>query len=373
MESLPQRFRKGAFISVATCLLAFASGASAESNEPRYDHYVHLTPENSAIGNFPAQKSPILKIKSGQIVRIDTGGGVGGRASGSEALEWMKQNDIPVNDNLPLKETLEVLDRTQRYGDIKTGHLLVGPIAIEGAQPGDTLEVRILSVVPRISYGTTTSVPGRLSKAVVQQRSAPHITLFDLKRNVGIFESGVEVPLGPFMGVMATLPPNEEGPNRGSLPPGNFGGNLDCKELTTGATLYIPIFQLGGLFFTGDSHAAQGDGEIAGTAVETANTVTLKFILRKDLRLKAPRAETPTHYIAFGMDPSLDNAMQMAIEETLAYLKDVKGWDTAIALPFASIGVDFRITQVVDGTKGVHAMIPKKALGTASANNYWYK
>src|SRR5581483_685103 len=125
----------------------------------------------------------------------------------------------------------------------------------------------------------------------------------DLARNAGIFDNNIVVPLAPFMGVMATCPPDSEGPTRSSSPPGTFGGNLDCKELVTGSTLYLPVFQKGALFYTGDSHAGQGDGEVTGTAIETADACTLQFIVHKGKTIAMPRAETPTDYIVFGLDP----------------------------------------------------------------------
>ena len=342
--------------------------------ELAYDHHVRLTPENSAIGNFPAQKSTILTIKSGDTVKIDTGGGAGWRNPEMAPNEWLKKNNVPTTTDLPaIKETIAVLEKTTRYADIKNGHLLVGPIDIEGAMPGDSVEVRILSVVPRIPYGTTGAGPGRSLKNADAPKPPAHVTILDLKRNVGLFEPGVEVPLGPFMGVMALQPPDEDGANRSSSPPGRFAGNLDCRELVTGSTLYIPVHQKGGRFFTGDAHAAQGDGEITGTAIETANTAILKFILHKGKTLKMPRAETPTHYIAFGLDPDLENAMQQAVDESLDYIKEVTGWDdTARAYSLMSIGVDFRVTQIVDQTKGIHSMIPKSAFKNLK-DTYWYR
>lgn len=354
-----------------TLLIACQSALAA----PSYDHHVRLTPENSAIGNFPAQKAPILTIKSGDTVRIDTGGGAGWRNPEMDPAEWLEQNKIPAKaTDAAVKETIEVLERTVRYADIQNGHLLVGPIAIEGAMPGDSLEVRMISVEPRIPYGTTGRGPGRGLKQLPEgaQRPASKVTVFDFKRNVGLFAEGVEVPLGAFMGVMGVLPPDVDGPNRRSGPPGLFAGNLDLKELTTGSTLYIPIFHKGALFFTGDAHAAQGDGEITGTAIETANTAILKFILHKGKTLKAPRAETATHYITIGLDPDLDNAMQMAADETVDFLKEKQGWDMFTSLPLASMAIDYRITQIVDGTKGVHGMIPKKLFVNAK-DEYWYK
>ena len=367
--SSTQRTR-ASLLGLAVALICTATAAA----EPAFDHYLHLTPENSAIGNYPAQKAAILTVKSGQTVKIDTGGGAGWRNPEMDPALWLKKNNIPTTvANPALKETLTVLEKTTRYADIKTGHLLIGPINVEGAMPGDSLEVRILSVVPRIPYGTTGAGPGRSLRASDAMKPPAHITLLDLKRNVGIFDSGIEVPLGPFMGVMAVQPPEADGPNVSSSPPGRFAGNLDCRELVTGTTLYMPVFAPGARFFTGDSHAAQGDGEITGTAIETANTVTLKFILHKGKTLQMPRAETPTHYIAYGLDPDLENAMQQAVDETVGYIQELNGWtDTAKAYALSSMGVDFHVTQIVDHTKGIHSKIPKKLFKNIK-NDYWYK
>jgi len=358
------------------CCVIAGLWCGAAIAEPAYDHHVKLTPENSAIGNFPAQKQPILTIRSGDTVKFDTGGGAGWQRSKADPDAWLKEHHVPITaDAAPVRETIEVLAKTQRYAGIESGHLLVGPVAIEDAMPGDSIEVRVLLVEPRIPYGTTGRTPGRGLKQLElpeDQRPPAKVTVLDLERDVGLFAPGVEVPLGPFMGVMALLPPESDGPNRRSGPPGLFAGNLDLKELTTGSTLYIPVFHPGGLFYTGDAHAAQGDGEISGTAIETANTAILQFILHKGVTLSAPRVETPTHYIAIGLDEDLDNAMQMAYDQTVEWLAELKGFDSATTTPLASIGIDYRITQIVDGTKGVHAMIPKK-LFIDHPDDYWYR
>lgn len=368
-----KRFDKripGASILVI-CLLC---APHAQARQTRVDYHVRLTPENSAIGNYPIQKAPILTVKSGATVKIDTGGGAGWRRDKIDPNEWLKANGIPLTASDPaISETIAVLDKTQRYADIDSGHLLIGPINVEDAMPGDSIEVRILSVEPRIPYGSTGVTQGRSLRVVEEGKRPPSkITTMDLKRKVALFRPGIEVPLGPFMGVMALQPADIEGPNRRSGPPGLFAGNLDLKELTAGSTLHIPVFHPGGRFFTGDAHAVQGDGEITGTAIETANTLVVQFILHKGRTLKAPRVETPTHWIALGLDPDLDNAMQMAVDETVSYLKDVQGLDEVSALPLSSIGVDFSITQVVDGTKGIHAKIPKSYFIKAK-NDYWYR
>lgn len=349
-------------------LLALSTVAA----EPGYDHLVRLTPENSAIGNFPAQKRPILTVKSGATVKLETGGG--NRWGEQDPYQWLRENGIQLDpeSERAIGEIDRVLKETKRYAGIENGHLLVGPVAIDGAMPGDVLEVRILSVVPRIPYGTVSQRPGAGGIPDSVPELFTKVVPLDLRKNVGRFDDGIEVPLGPFMGVMATLPPAQDGSNRRSGPPGIFGGNLDCKELVAGTTLFLPVYQTGALFYTGDSHAAQGDGEVTVNAIETANTAILQFILHKDRTLLAPRAETPTHYIAFGLDPDLDSAMTMAIKETNAYLADLRGLDFKNAFALSSIAVDFRVTQVVDGTKGIHAMIPKR-LFTSGVPAYWYR
>lgn len=336
------------------------------------DHHVPFTPENAIIGHYSATKKPVLVVKSGETVSIDGGGGQRWREG--EANAWLKENHIPATlENCPaLAETVRVLKETPRAEGIANGHLLVGPVYIEDAAPGDTLEVRILSVVPRIPYGTVGGSPGRGGLPDLTPVPFNFVVMLDLARNAGVFTAGVEVPLAPFMGVMATCPADSEGPTRKSGPPGAFGGNLDCKELKAGATLYLPVFQQGALFYTGDSHAAQGDGEVTVNAIETANTATFQFILHKGKTLKGPRAETATHYLTFGLDPDLDNAMRNATLDTIDFLREKQGFDFLRAYALTSIAVDFRVTQVVDGTVGIHGMIPKKIF-LKDANTYWFR
>ena len=310
--------------------LAFAAVATGVTSalEVPYDYHVELTPENAVLGCFPAAKKPVLTVKSGATVRIDGGGVVagGGRPGAPDPADpvattnkFLKDNniDLTVEQSPALQQTLRVRKETVRMPGIAGGHLLVGPIYVEGAEAGDSLEVRILDVTPRIPFGTTGGSPGRGGLALgstigvmttpgdtgpaTTDRPAPDaprpfskVTHLDLKRNAGVFDHNIEVPLAPFMGVMATCPADSEGPNRNSTAPGNFGGNLDCKELVAGSTLYLPVFQKGALFYTGDSHAVQGDGEVTGTAIETADVCTLQFILHKGKTLAMPRAETPT-------------------------------------------------------------------------------
>jgi acetamidase/formamidase len=375
-------FRAQRFLVAA---LALGAAASAFAMEISADYHVPLTPENVALGCFPAKKKPTIVVPSGAIVKIDGGGGVRynrpaagapptASPTAADVDAWLKDNKIPTTvETCPaLAETIAVLKDAKRAPGITGGHMLNGPVFVEGAEPGDTLEIRILDVSPRIPFGTVSGAPGRGGLADVTPRPFNHVVPIDLKRNVGIFDQNVSVPLAPFMGVMATVPADSEGEYRGSSPPGNFGGNLDCKSLTAGSTLYLPVFQKGALFYTGDSHAAQGDGEVTISAIETANSCTLQFIVHKGKTIKMPRAENATHYITFGLNPDLNKAMHQAIIETIDFLKEKQGYDFFDAYALSSIAVDFHVTQVVDGTQGVHGMIPKR-LFVNDTNQYWYR
>jgi acetamidase/formamidase len=373
--------------------LAIAAGLTAAARVPAmdlpYDYYVPLTPENAIIGHYSATKKPVLSVKSGAVVKIDGGGGGGAvRGDNPDPAKWLADNNILSTPGTlaALQETARVQKETPKLpGPSNGGHLLVGPVYIEDAEPGDMLEIRILDVTPRITFGTTGGAPGRGAMALGMAEAAPapaasrgvprpfgKTTVLDINRNAGIFEKGIEVPLKPFMGVMAVCPPDSEGPNRGSRAPGAFGGNLDCSELCAGSTLYLPVFQKGALFYTGDSHAGQGDGEVTGTAIETADTCTLQFILHKGKTIAMPRAETPANYIVFGLDPDLNKAMRQAVMETVGFLQEKRGLDVFKAYALSSIAVNYRVTQVVDATLGVHAMIPKRVF-VDEADQYWYR
>ena len=236
-------------------------------------------------------------------------------------------------------------------------HVLTGPVSISGAEPGDVLEVRILSVELAIPYGyNRIGDPGFLSDEIFV-RNVRTIRL-DRKSMIANFAPGIEVPLRPFFGSMGVAPPKEAG-KINSAPPWIHGGNLDNKELVAGTTLFIPVHVSGANFVVGDGHAAQGNGEVDLTAIETSLVGKLQFVVRKDMQLTWPRAETPTHIITMGFDRDLNEATKIAVREMLHYLTTEKGLPVIDAYPLMSIAVDLNITQLVDGRKGVHAMLPK--------------
>lgn len=387
MQTLPpSSFPASRFHSVLQfgrfLLLAASAPLGVLAMEIPYDHHVRVTPENAIFGHFSKEKAPVLTIKSGAVVKIDGGGG-NKWGDAANPNDWLKKHNIPITvESSPvLSEIVKAIQESPNRlppppgsppGTRTGGHFLIGPIYIEDAEPGDSLEVRILDVTPRLPYGANGARPGGGGLPDLIPRPFEQVYMLDLKRNAAVVNDRIEIPLAPFNGVNGVCPPDEELPRR-SGPPGLFAGNLDSKDLVAGSTLYIPIFQKGALFYTGDCHAAQGDGEVAGDAIGTANTVIYQFILHKGKTLKAPRAENATHYITYGLDPDLDKAMRMALLEALDFLKEKEGMDFLQAYSLASAAIDFRVTQIVDRTLGVHGMIPKSLFIKDSSSTYWYR
>ena len=299
-----------------------------------------------AWGYYDAAAAPALRINSGDTVEVET---------------------LITSSPTALERAFVPADRVERalrdvFEQVKDrgpgGHVLTGPIFVEGAEPGDTLEVRIKAVRLLLPYAYTAFGPRGGFLPEDFPRSRTKIIPLDAKRMVGQFAEGVEVPLRPFFGSMGVAPPPEVG-RVSSVPPGVHAGNMDNKELVAGTTLFIPVHAKGALFAVGDGHAAQGDGEVCITGLETSLAGTLEFVVRKDLKLKWPRAETPTHHIVMGLDKDLTEAAKLAAREAIDFLATEKKLSREDAYMLASVAVDFRVTQVVDGTKGVHGMIPK--------------
>jgi acetamidase/formamidase len=219
--------------------------------------------------------------------------------------------------------------------------------------------VRIQKIQLAVPYATNGFSPQRgVLPATDFERGANRLIPLDLKRNVAMFTDNIEIPLHPFFGSMGVAPDPSKG-KVNSAPPGQHAGNLDNKDLVVGTTLYIPVFVPGALFLVGDGHAGQGNGEVDITAMETSLIGTFQFVVRKDMKLKWPRGETPTHWIAMGLDPDLTQALILAVREAIDFLVTEKHLSREEAYALASVAVDFNVTQAVDGTKGVHGMIPK--------------
>ncbi|MEZ0609855.1 acetamidase/formamidase family protein [Fibrella sp. WM1] len=351
--------------TAAKALLPDGPATSAESARSKPDHVVRSLPENMVWGYFGTNVPAVYTVNDGDVVEIQTVNPSG--VSRTNPEEFYTKNNLPIDAHA--QEVIAIMKNVKPEPSGIRGHMLTGPIAIDGAQPGDTLEIRILDLTFPAGFGVNSVWPGGggIPDAVTSRET--FVYRYDTKRKVALLKEGVEIPLKPFMGVMALSPPAETG-RVSSIPPAFFGGNLDIKHLTKGTTLYLPVSVAGGMFTTGDGHGAQGNGEVSGVAIETALTLTAKFIVHKGKKLTMPRAETPTHFIAVGLDKDLNKAMKNALTEAVTFMKDELGFTFNEALSIASTGVDFEVSQVVDQTLGVHAMIPK-AIFTKRKFSYW--
>ncbi len=350
-----------------TALSSFAVQATAA---PKVDYHLRSIPANMVSGFFAADTPPVLRIKSGETVEIDTISGGGASRPDEDPTKFFTDNGIPLD--LEVVQDILAIRKEVKPSGIR-GHMMTGPIYIEDALPGDTLEIRIVDIKSRAPYGINSGRPGSGGIPDAVPRPYSKVIKFDLDRQVAKFSDTIEIPLHQFQGVMGIAPAASRGKMTSTPPYTDIGGNFDNKHLGKGATLYLPVQVEGALFQTGDPHAAQGNGEVSITAIESSNTVTIQFIVRKDLPLTIARAETPTHYICMGLDMELNMAMRMAILQTIGFLKEKKNLEFLDALSLASVGVDFEVTQVVDQTKGIHAMIPKSLFKDEARAAYWYQ
>ncbi len=309
-------------------------------------HTLAASPATCRWGYFEAAVPPVLTIRSGEEVEIET------VAGGPDTLP-------PAGFHVPPELlAIHAAEKGLPFGP----HILTGPIAIEGAMPGDMLEVRILDVGLRQDWGYNRNRPlaGTLPDDFPTYH---HMTIaLDAERMVGRMPWGLEIPLSPFFGVMGVAPPPSWGRCTSTIPRA-FGGNLDNKELVAGATLHLPVFVEGALFSCGDGHGAQGDGEVNVTAIETALRGRFQFILHKGAGLSYPRAETPTHLITMGMDPDLDRCVEMALRDMIGLIVQRTGITREQAYALCSIAANLRVTQTVNQHKGVHCMIAKALVG----------
>jgi acetamidase/formamidase len=332
--------------AVGIAVVGASSLDTVASQSAEVTHHLGPTPKTVTWGYFDARTPPVLKIRSGDTAEIECL-----IAVKVEALEAAGLQRNQVQPAL-LEIDREVKDR----GEVP--HILTGPIWVEGSEPGDALEVKILSIQTVMPYALNFFGPGLGFMPNEFPYSRYKLTPLDLQRQVAKFSDGIEIPLRPFFGVMGVAPPPETG-RISSGPPWVHTGNMDNKELVAGSTLFLPLHVKGGLFSVGDGHAGQGDGEVCVTALETSLRGTFQFLVHKDMRLRWPRAETPTHYLTMGFNENLEEATRIAVGEMLDLLVTEKHLARDEAYILASDAVDLRITQLVDGKKGVHALLPK--------------
>jgi acetamidase/formamidase len=313
------------------------------------EHTLVPSPQTVHVGYFSAAQKPVLTVEPGDIVTIES-------VPGPDPADVDRSGVVPPAAVPDYARAIrrEVTDRGPGP------HILTGPVAVNGAMPGDVLEVRILDIELAVPYGFNAQRPytGALPEEFPGffQRVIP----IDRQAKTAVVAPGVVVPVNrPFFGTMGLAPLPAMG-RISSGPPGVHTGNLDNKDIAAGTTLYMPVYAPGALFSVGDAHAAQGHGEVDLTAIETGLRGKFQFIVRKDLKLTWPRAETPTHWIVMGLHPNLEEAMKMATRETILFITQrFPKLSREEAYMIASVAVDYHVTQVVDGSKGIHAMIPK--------------
>jgi acetamidase/formamidase len=319
-------------------------------------HELRATPETVQWGWLDPKEPPKLSIASGDTVAIET--------------------LMHAKDQIQKGTSMEQIVALRKANPGGGPHSITGPIYVEGAEPGDVLEIHILEIVAK-RVGVNFNLPGKefpTIGALASEFPEGSLRYFDLdwEKRQTEFKPGIVLPLQPFPGILAVgIDPADPSPRKAgstdalapvsTLRPWKNGSNMDINELTAGTTIFMPVFQKGGLIWTGDSHCAQGNGEVNLTAIECSfERIVLEPVVRKDLKLIWPRIETPTHYIQVGFDESLDKAMLIAVAETVDFLVTNKGLDRYEAYSLAALAADCRVSQVVDVRKGVHCMVPKK-------------
>jgi acetamidase/formamidase len=336
------------FALIALCCVSTVSVAAllGQTRVPK-THRLEATPATVAVGYYWSEARPALRIASGDIVDVDT------LLTNSPAgLARAGVADDKIQASLKAISA-EVTGDRRGPG----GHILTGPVYVEGAQPGDALEVKILSIDLPIDYGyngCSGFVPENCERGTPSK-----ILPLDRKSMTSEFAPGIVIPLKPFFGSMGVAPAPDLG-RVSSNPPGRHAGNMDNKELIAGSTLFIPVFVPGALFEIGDGHVAQGDGEVDQTAIETSLRGRVQLTARKGMPLNFPRAETATDYISMGFDPDLTKATTIAIQEMVDFIAENRKMSKHQAYQLVSVAGNVAITQLVDKPNhGVHVRMPK--------------
>jgi acetamidase/formamidase len=351
---------------IATPAFAAAAEDRREVPMPSGKQPLHLAsrPETIHWGYMDAALPPVLRIRPGDVVTIDTLSHQG-MINGTDPATFFGSYGIP--RSAVLQDAIDVYAAKQPEPGYSV-HVLTGPVYIEGAEPGDVLEVRILDSHARVPYGVNKTGPGSGVLPNLLKEPSTKVMKLDLDKMLAEVAQDVHIPIDAFQGIMCTAPAPELG-KVSSRPPGPFGGNMDLRDLTAGCTLYLPVFDNGALFSTGDGHTAQGDGEVDGTAIETSLTSTFQFFVHKAVHAPWPMAESRTHYISMGIDVDLDTALAISLQEAVNFLQANMGMSAADAYTLCSVGIDFEIAEAVNYTKVVHGRIPKAVF--KQVPRYW--
>jgi acetamidase/formamidase len=331
------------------CVILVAGGAAATAQGQEKTHELRASPATVHRGFFDASLKPVLTIDSGDVVRLWT-------ATGNP--RYFESLGVP-REKIPA-ELYAAFEGAP--GDGRDDHTLDGPIAVRGAEPGDTVEIRIRAVDLWLPIAAMSFRANRGSLPEDFPYSRDRVFFIDPAKKVIDFGQGIAVPAKPFWGVIGVAPPRSMG-RVPSGPPNVFGGNMDNHDLQPGTSLFLPVHASGALISIGDGHAAQGGGEVGLSAVETSLRGEVQIVLHKDMHIGWPRAETPTHYMTMGLHEDLNMAAKMATREMLNFVVETKGLRRDDAYMLLSAAMDLHVTEVVDITKGVHALLPKAIFG----------
>ncbi len=354
------------------------------------EYYLPTNPDTITWGRLPNRNSkPVLTVKSGSTITVDTLSHEGLlEDQGKDPVKYFKSKGV--SEDRILKEGIEITaaDKTHDF-DGDGPHIVTGPVYVEGAEPGDVLKVEVLSLTPRVPYGVISNRhfkgvlvnefpenEGRLEGASPENyEKYNNVSIFAPIRKQGegyvayLNENGKEItfPIDPFLGIMGTAADSDEVPS--SIPPTKLGGNLDINELGVGSTLYLPVEVAGALFFTGDPHFVQGDGEVALTALEGSLRGDLRLTVLKKGSSQIPGdvnnfdmafGETEDYWIPVGLNEDLDEAMKQSVRESIDFLSEQLGIDRKVVYAYLSGATDYEVSQAVDKTKGIHALVSKK-------------
>lgn len=339
----------------------------------RAAHYLPADPAAVFWGRLPcADDAPLLEVDPGSEVTVDTISHEGIlEDQGSDPVAFFAAHGVPVD--AVLRDAIELTATRRRDPATDGPHVVTGPIAVRGARVGDLLTITVLETLPRVPYGVISNRHGRGALPGEMPRGESNVSIFSpvdadggsaaLPRTAGA-ERDVHFPLAPFLGIMGVAAAGHERPH--SVPPGAYGGNIDIKLLTEGSTLYLPVQVEGALAYLGDPHFAQGDGEVALTALEASLRATVRFDvvpasdpLAEFARVHGPFVETADYLVPTGLDQDLREAMKKAVRAAIALLHARYGMDAEHAYAYLSAASDFDVSQVVDLVCGVHARIRK--------------
>lgn len=362
----------------ATCLkltlgAALVSVATLASAETKFDAYLPATPKTVIQGVYSSAVPPALKIQSGQTVKIDTLNST--ELNKDDYKKLLDGNGISLKTPF-IKETLDALsapppnELTQRAG--RVGRLLTGPIFVEGAEPGDTLEVRVVDLAVQSDFAinrTITNMGHPL--ATITPAPTARVYKLDRKNKKVLFSQGISLPMWPYLGEMGVTPSEDMGSYVANRPTKSTGGSLDCPDLGKGASIYFPVHVPGALFMAGGGKATGANGKVNYFGMEVPLTAYLQFIVHKDKPTSAVRAENATHYITFGTADMLDVVMRLSTQELVDFLKEKAGLDFFYAYSLGSLAIDFNITRANTTGQLMHTTIPKYIF-IKDKPDYWY-